>query len=190
MLDENGHPVSTPHNMYVDDNLIAEVRGRMKQAMSASIEALFILLGYPEPERRKNAVCMEKYLAAMCSYEKAQLGIRINTRDMVVGMPAVKLDKLKTELQHWHKKRKSFTIFQVATLTGNLQHICSVTPWGKYLYMSIQHSVAVALSGNSIELKKPSRKYMKLVNEITKEKVFTEDELKAHFAQSHATKMV
>eukprot|EP00957_Ditylum_brightwellii_P022920 1729691-Ditylum_brightwellii.AAC.1 len=33
-------------------------------------------MGYPEPHRRRNAVCMEKYLAAQCAYEKKQLGFR------------------------------------------------------------------------------------------------------------------
>eukprot|EP00957_Ditylum_brightwellii_P172644 13142293-Ditylum_brightwellii.AAC.1 len=73
-MDSNGNPVPTPHNMYVHDNLIADIRPRMKQAMSASIETLFILIGYPEPHRRRNAVYMEKYLAAQFAYEEKQLG--------------------------------------------------------------------------------------------------------------------
>eukprot|EP00957_Ditylum_brightwellii_P102777 7832420-Ditylum_brightwellii.AAC.1 len=60
----------------------------MKQAMSASIEALFILMGYLEPHRRRNAVCMEKYLAAQCVYEKKQLGVRLNTIALALGLMA------------------------------------------------------------------------------------------------------
>eukprot|EP00957_Ditylum_brightwellii_P139482 10630347-Ditylum_brightwellii.AAC.1 len=89
--------------MYVDDNLIADIPARIKQAMAASNEALFILMGFPEPHRRRNAVCMEKLLAAMCSDEKKQLGIRIML---------MKLAAITKELQHWHKKRKSFNIRQ------------------------------------------------------------------------------
>eukprot|EP00957_Ditylum_brightwellii_P177634 13530349-Ditylum_brightwellii.AAC.1 len=58
--------------------------------MSASIEALFILMGYPEPHRRKNAVYMEKYLAAQCAYEKKQLRVRLNTRSLALGLMADK----------------------------------------------------------------------------------------------------
>ena len=76
--------------MYVDDNIIADIRPRMKQAMSASIDALFILMGYPEPHRRRNAVCMEKYLVAQCAYEKKQLGIRLDTRTLSLGLMADK----------------------------------------------------------------------------------------------------
>eukprot|EP00957_Ditylum_brightwellii_P209251 15360977-Ditylum_brightwellii.AAC.1 len=77
VLDEAGNPVPTPHNMYVNDNLIADVKSKIIQAMSASIGALFILMGYSVPERRKSAP-----------------GIRINTRVMVVGMPDHKLDAM------------------------------------------------------------------------------------------------
>eukprot|EP00957_Ditylum_brightwellii_P129501 9878144-Ditylum_brightwellii.AAC.1 len=74
----------------MDNNLIAGIRPQMKQVMSASIEALFILMGYPEPHRRRNAVCMEKYLAVQCAYEKKQLGVRINARALALGLMADK----------------------------------------------------------------------------------------------------
>eukprot|EP00957_Ditylum_brightwellii_P200820 15308013-Ditylum_brightwellii.AAC.1 len=77
----------------------------MKQAMSVSIEALFILMGYPEPHRRKNAVCMEMYLAAQCAYEKKQLGVRINARALALGLMVDTTLCMTSELQHWHKKR-------------------------------------------------------------------------------------
>eukprot|EP00957_Ditylum_brightwellii_P065071 4935721-Ditylum_brightwellii.AAC.1 len=101
----------------------------MKQAMSASIESLFILMGYPEPHRRRYAVCMEKYLAVQCAYEKKQRGVRLNTRALALGLMADTKMRMTSELQHWNKKKKSFNIRQVGTLTGNIQDICSVTPW-------------------------------------------------------------
>eukprot|EP00957_Ditylum_brightwellii_P163707 12463934-Ditylum_brightwellii.AAC.1 len=36
-IQTDGATVNTPHNMYVNDNLITEIPGRMKQAMAASI---------------------------------------------------------------------------------------------------------------------------------------------------------
>eukprot|EP00957_Ditylum_brightwellii_P088481 6738750-Ditylum_brightwellii.AAC.1 len=128
-MQADGMPMNTPHNMHVDDNLIAEIPTRMKQAIAASIEALFILMGLPEPHRRRIIICMEIFSAAMCSYEEQQLEIRLNTRAIVVGMMPSKLAAMEKELLHWHKKRKSFNIRQVATLTGEIQHICFVTTW-------------------------------------------------------------
>eukprot|EP00957_Ditylum_brightwellii_P087650 6673752-Ditylum_brightwellii.AAC.1 len=135
--------------------------------MATSIEALFILMGFPEPHRRRNDVCMEKFLAAMCSYEKKQLGIRINTRDMAVGMMLMKLTAIITEIQYWHKKRKSFNIRQVLLLL---------------------HSVVIALTGNSVSLKSVSTRYKKLKPCIKSKKISSDDELRAHFAQSHTAK--
>eukprot|EP00957_Ditylum_brightwellii_P092428 7038321-Ditylum_brightwellii.AAC.1 len=111
-MQADGTTMHTPHNLYVDDYLITEISSKIKQAMAASIEALFIPMGFPESHKRRNAVCMEKNLAAICSYEKKQLGIRSNTRSMVVGMMLNKLAAMAKELQHWHKKRKSLNIRQ------------------------------------------------------------------------------
>eukprot|EP00957_Ditylum_brightwellii_P156344 11900459-Ditylum_brightwellii.AAC.1 len=119
----------------------------------------------------------------MCSYEKQQLGIRLNTRAIVVDMMLSKLAAMEKELLYCHKKRKSFNIRQVATLTGGIQHICSVTTRGKYMYMDIQHYVAVALAGNSISLKATSVRYEKFDQFIKAERISSDDELKAHFAQ-------
>eukprot|EP00957_Ditylum_brightwellii_P102131 7785745-Ditylum_brightwellii.AAC.1 len=94
------------------------------------------------------------------------------------------------ELQHWHKKRKSFNIKHVATLTGETQLICSVTKWGKYIYLDIQHSDAVALAGNSVSQQSVSIRYKKLEQCIQSKKISSDDELKAHFAQFHAAKMI
>eukprot|EP00957_Ditylum_brightwellii_P173704 13225064-Ditylum_brightwellii.AAC.1 len=80
--------------------------------MAASIEALFILMSFPEPHTRRIAIWMEKIIAVMCSYEKQQLGIRLNTRSMVVGMMLSKLAAMENKLHYWHKKRKSFNIRQ------------------------------------------------------------------------------
>eukprot|EP00957_Ditylum_brightwellii_P037147 2812009-Ditylum_brightwellii.AAC.1 len=87
-MDSNDNPVAMPHNMYVDDNLIAGIRPIMKQVMSASIEALFIFISYPEPYKKRNAVSTKKFLTVQCSYEKKQLGIRLNTRALALGLMA------------------------------------------------------------------------------------------------------
>lgn len=72
--------------MYMDDNLIAEIRARIKQAMTASIKALFILMGKPDPNKRRIAVCVNKFAAAMCSFEKEQLARLLNTRNMTESL--------------------------------------------------------------------------------------------------------
>eukprot|EP00957_Ditylum_brightwellii_P179522 13676181-Ditylum_brightwellii.AAC.1 len=56
--------------------------------------------------------------------------------------------------------------------------------------MDIQHSVAVALAGNSTSLKATSVRYKKLEQCIKAEMISSDDDLKAHFALSHKAKMI
>ena len=42
----------TKFNMFVDYSLFAQVRSNIKHAMVASIEALYIILGFPEVDKR------------------------------------------------------------------------------------------------------------------------------------------
>eukprot|EP00957_Ditylum_brightwellii_P132589 10111458-Ditylum_brightwellii.AAC.1 len=98
-MQADGTPINTPHNMHVDHNLIAEIPARMKQAMAAGIEALFILMGFPEPHRRRIYICMETIIAAMWSYKNQQLEIRLNTRAMVVDMMPSELAAMDLRLE-------------------------------------------------------------------------------------------
>ena len=83
-----------------------------------------------------------------------------------------------------------FNIRQAGALTGQTQDTCSVTPWRKYIYLDIQHSVTVCLAGNSITLKATSKRFQKLEACIKANRTTSDDDLKAHFAQSHAAKMI
>jgi hypothetical protein len=71
--------------MFVDDSLFAQTRENMGHAMAASIEALYIILGFPELEKRQNPLRLDKYFESLCSCERVQLGITINTRTMTLS---------------------------------------------------------------------------------------------------------
>ena len=118
----NGVVDPTEHNMFVDDSLIAEIDDHMLQAMSASIEALFLVTGPDKPEIRRSNLSMDKFYQATCDPVKEQLGIIIDTNKMIVKMTPQKIIALKTELVHCHSQRKSFTLKQIATLLGTLDH--------------------------------------------------------------------
>ena len=106
--------------MFVDDNLFASYQKDMKQTMAASIEAFFLILGSPKPERRQCALLLDKFINSLCSFERAQLGFLINTRTMMVALTNDKLSKLKALLTNWHKSCRSFTLQQIANLVGIL----------------------------------------------------------------------
>ena len=60
----------TIYNMFVDDSLFAHTRDTIKHSMAASIEALYIILGYPDTKIRQNALSLDKYFESVCSHER------------------------------------------------------------------------------------------------------------------------
>jgi len=135
--------------MYVDDNLLVDIWGYLKPALAASIEALFVLLGFPDESLRKSSLSMEKYVDSLCSYSRAQLARQVNTRDLNISIPPTKREEiLQTLRTTWHKKRKSFILREGASLLGMLQFLSQSYLFGHYLYISLQHSIYVALKFN------------------------------------------
>ena len=140
-----GLSIETPHNPFVDDTLMADVRRHILTAMAASLEALFLLLGYP-CEFRRSPLSMDKFYQAQCSWEKEQLGLIINTRTMTISLPQAKVDRLLTLLKStWHQYRKTFTLMEGTVLLVFLEHAAQICPWGRYLYGALRHSVTLCL---------------------------------------------
>lgn len=132
VLDENGKPKKTPHNMFVDDNTIAEIRRRIKQALAAGFEAIFIILGYPDISKRKSAIAMDKLEECVCSHEQFTLGMKINTRTMTVMRNPDKLKLLEHDLIHkWNNKRTHFRLSELASIKGRIQDMSQHILWAK-----------------------------------------------------------
>ena len=92
-------------------------------------------------------------------------------------MTPEKTTQMVEKLCHWHTKHQSFTILQMATLVGTLQHAATTCKWAKFLLMSLVHSVFVALKGNITTLKKHSRTFKGLLKEIERKKLTKDDVL-------------
>ena len=82
-------PAPTSFHMYVDDNMYADIRGRMLRAIAASIESLFIIQGHPHSDRRL-ALSVPKLTSTPASYSHIILDFLINTRTMMVSIPPPK----------------------------------------------------------------------------------------------------
>jgi len=154
VLDINGKHTNSKHNMFVDDNVIAEIPSKIRQAQAASAESLFRIAGFPDESIRRSPLSMDKYYAAICSYSKKQLGYLINTRTMYVTFPEEKFLSMIQVLQDWHSKRKSYTIKQAARLAGSLEFFASVSPWIRFLSTSLKHSILLALRKNTAHVSK------------------------------------
>ena len=134
-------PMKTKYNMFVDDSFFAQTKELMKHAMAASIEALYIILGFPEIEKRQNALSLDKFFESICSYERIQLGININTRKMSIGLTEKKRLAMLDELSHWHKKRRSFTLLQGVILCGSLEFWANTSTCIGLIYQQLRSAV-------------------------------------------------
>jgi len=149
VFDQAGSPVNTPHNTFVDDNHMADVFPRIKLAQAASIEGLFQLLGFPEPQFRRSVLSEDKYYEQACSSKKLQLGYLIDTRRMTVGFSPDRLHALAAILKIWSGQRKSYTLKEAAKLAGLLEFIASISTWIRFLTVSLKHSILMALRCNT-----------------------------------------
>ena len=119
VLDDNDNPVPTPHNIYVDDNLLDEVQQIMPQAIAAAIEEISVLLGSPDLKVWEMALSYKKFQGMLVSHQRTQLGMSIDTRKMTVSVPLSYLDQVRLLIRsHWHIHRKRFTVNEAAVLCG------------------------------------------------------------------------
>ena len=76
--------------------------------MVASIEALYIVLGYYNIEIRQRPLSLDKYHKSTCSYNIHQLGIVLNIISSGVGVTEEKRMTMFTELSNWPHKKRAF----------------------------------------------------------------------------------
>jgi len=149
----DGLPVNTPHHTFVDDNHIADILPRIRQAQAASVEGLFNILGTPEPHLRRTVLSEDKYYQQQCGPSKLQLGYLVNTRMMTIGFAEERLCMVRDLLHLWYSKRKSYTIKEAARLAGNIEFIASTTVWLRFLSVALKHSILTALRKNTVATK-------------------------------------
>lgn len=131
--------INTPNYPFVDDTLVVDTKENILRAMAASIEALFLIMGFPDIEKRPNPISLDKFYQAECSFIKKQLGANINTRTMRVLIPADKIIKLNTLLSTtWHDKRQRFSVMESAILLGNLEHFSQTCPWARGFFRAVK----------------------------------------------------
>lgn len=189
VLDSTGRPANTPLHTFVDDALMADTRDRIMRAMAASIEALYIILGFPDTEVRQDALSIDKFLEATCSPIKIQLGLKFDTRRMTLSLTDKYRDKMTKELTHWHDRRRSFTALQAARLVGTLQYMASISQWARFLFVSLSHSVIVALKGNKDKLEDSSAEFQRLSIDL-READRLNNAKKVAFIQAKISRMV
>jgi len=79
--------VQSHPRIFVDDALLASIRRHIKRLIASIIEAIFNVLGPPDPTVRRTHLSMDKWTEAIISYKNILLGLSWNTRKLTVGIP-------------------------------------------------------------------------------------------------------
>ena len=144
---QDGSRKATPHFIYVDDNLLADVRAGMFRTLAAAAQAIFTVLGFPAVAIRQCAVALDKWKELFVSYRLILLGLEFNTREMTVSIPhAYRLEVCELLNTHWHGGRRSFTINEIEILVGKLGRIGQAFRPMYHLMGSLYKSVAFCLN--------------------------------------------
>ena len=131
-----GHRTPPPYGHHVDDNMYAEIDINMPRTISASVIALYELLGYPCDEA-PNPLSLDK-LDTRYTYERKIVGLWINSRQLAVGILDYKRDEVLIILAEWIARDK-FTIREAAELHGTLQSITRYTRHARALFFTLQN---------------------------------------------------
>jgi hypothetical protein len=193
VLTAAGHPTDTTHNFYVDDDVYSEIwaQERVEQAVAASIEAVFILLGPSDLKHRQDPVSFDKVIEMVVSYINKVLGHIINTRRLTVEPPAEFIaEVLKTLHTTWGDHRKQFDTQMASELAGKLNHIALTAPWLQYLMPQLYLSLASALKMNQAEEIRTSKSFRNALKVIHQAPPTPDGDKIRSFYQSETAKRV
>lgn len=183
-----GWAVKTPHHMFVDDNLLADVEHRLMRALAAGFEALFIIFGQPDEAKRKSAIAMDKLLDTTMSHKQVQLGMLVNTRKMTYVRDPKKIAILKEDVRIWTKRQK-YTLPELNSLLGRIEDLSQHVIWTRVLFMNIRQGITKARARSEAKVRANPHNSELLQWERSKS-ASLEAKQKRNFAQKHIQKRI
>jgi hypothetical protein len=126
IFDAHGSPAPTPHGVYVNDDIYLDVakKRRFKQAIAASIKAIFMLLGESNTALRQDPISLDKLHKLLVAPVNRILGLILDLRQMTVGtLPDFIVSTINLLRTTWGPHRHSFKVKEAEELTGKLNHI-------------------------------------------------------------------
>ena len=190
ILDEDGNEKPTPHHIYVDDDLMADTRPRMRQTLASAIEAIFTVMGVPCTRLRACAIAIDKWSQLVIAHCVILLGLVFNTQTMTVGITDEYRASVSDLLENtWHEKRESFTIKEIELLVGKLGRIAQAYRPIYHLMPQLYASVAYALRENEFYLAATSKKFRKMLKRMKMKASNLDDQREINFALRIVAKM-
>jgi hypothetical protein len=95
IMDDAGNWMDLPAPMYVDDALMLALGSdHMKMVLTATIKAIFVVMGEPDVAARQCPLTMGKWLELVIGPKQTMLGLIINTNRLTVAIPAKYLQEV------------------------------------------------------------------------------------------------
>ena len=147
-------------NMFVDDLLSATPRskGDTDKLLASSIEAVYILIGYPGPIQAPllpPTMAWDKMVDRPVGPSRVSLGIKFKTNRLVLSIEDYKVERVLEILRTtWSKNRKAFTAIQAAVLIGNIVACTQVCPWLRWSLHHLVEALKNLLRANSKRLQR------------------------------------
>ncbi len=156
--------VATPHaaSPFVDDDIYADIFDsyRIQQAVAASIEAIYILLGDSNLSKRQDPISFDKLEDMPVSFSSHILGQIVNTQRMDVETPPEFIaDTIRLLQQSFSHHRKVFRLQDIESLTGKLGHIASTAPWLRFLLPDLYAEIAWCLDKHKHHLTMTNKQF-------------------------------
>jgi hypothetical protein len=192
VMGEDGQPINTPHHMFVDDDIYADVYcvDRIEQTIASGIEAVFIVLGESAINIRQDPIAWDKLAAMIIHFANVILGQLIDTRKMTIETPPDFISKVVTMLHTtWGPHRKSFTVREAEVLAGQLNHISNTAPWLKHIMAHLYKSIAAALGSNKASLVSTNRHFREQIQLAKANAIVEASPLEVSFAQSETARL-
>jgi len=134
--------------VYIDNDIYVDIFtiDDFEQCVAASIEAIYILLGPSDLQRRQDPFSFDKLTDMTIGPVNRVLGNIVDTRRMTLSTPLEFIAEVQTSLTTtWGPHRKSFTLREIETLVGKLNHMALAAPWLKFLMAQVYTSTASSL---------------------------------------------
>jgi hypothetical protein len=142
VFDQDGRRLPPQFDHHVDDNLYADVGEHLVRAVSASVLALYSVLGFPRPEL-PNALSTEK-LDTRYNHQRKALGNLVDTRRMEVAVLAIKRTQMIALLEEWTQKI-AFSLREISSLHGSLESLTRHIKWARPLFFALQNAIRFEL---------------------------------------------
>jgi hypothetical protein len=169
VCDAAGTPSPTPNWIYVNNDIYLDVTNtrRFEQAIAASIDAIFILLGDSNTALRQDPISWDKLYELRVAPVNKILGLTLDLWNLTAGTPSDFVSATITLLRMaWGPHRRSFKAKEAKELTGKLNHIAFSAPWLKFLLGNIYSSLATALRLNNSHLIRTSWRFCEALHTI------------------------